>query len=110
MQATVSILVGMAKTKDSLDREGWERAALAAIERGGPAAVAVAPLARDLGVTKGSFYWHFETRAELLDGALALWEREHTAALIDRFEAIADPRARLVALIRYSIEDIQPTV
>ena len=55
-------------TPENLDRERWEQAALDALERGGLAAVAVEPLARELGVTKGSFYWHFRTRQELIAG------------------------------------------
>ena len=39
---------------ESLTREEWIGAALAAVERGGVAAVAVEPIARSLGVTKGS--------------------------------------------------------
>lgn len=31
-------------------------------------------LARDLGVSKGSFYWHFRDRGELLEKLLARWE------------------------------------
>ena len=31
-------------------------------------------LARDLGVSKGSFYWHFRDRGELLDKLLVGWE------------------------------------
>ena len=42
-----------------LDREDWIAAGLGALERGGVEAVAVVPLARELGVTRGSFYWHF---------------------------------------------------
>jgi AcrR family transcriptional regulator len=37
-------------------------------------AVRVEVLARDLGVSKGSFYWHFSDRAALLEAVLALWE------------------------------------
>ncbi len=33
-------------------------------------------LARDLGVTKGSFYWHFTDRSELLEALIAEWEAE----------------------------------
>jgi AcrR family transcriptional regulator len=36
--------------------------------------VRVEVLARDLGVSKGSFYWHFRDRGELLDKLLARWE------------------------------------
>jgi AcrR family transcriptional regulator len=46
-------------------REDWIRAAGRRLAQGGAAAVAVEALARDLGVTKGSFYWHFRDRAAL---------------------------------------------
>lgn len=65
--------------------------------------MAVEALARELGVTKGSFYWHFRTRDELVDAALALWEREHTAELIaqvDETSGVADPASRLRHLFR----------
>jgi AcrR family transcriptional regulator len=81
-----------------LDRDAWTRAALAAFERGGPAEVAVVPLARRLGVTRGSFYWHFESRDELLTAALELWEREHSDAVLEALQTMPDPRARLQAL------------
>lgn len=36
--------------------------------------VRVEVLARDLGVSKGSFYWHFRDRNELLEKLLVRWE------------------------------------
>jgi AcrR family transcriptional regulator len=84
---------------ENLDRERWEAAALDACERGGLAAIAVEPLARRLGVTKGSFYWHFKSRDELLAATVARWERLHVDAPLDAGAAIADPRRRLLALL-----------
>ena len=55
--------------------------ALAAIADGGVADVAVEPLAARLGATKGSFYWHFANRDDLLNAALAEWEERHTIAV-----------------------------
>src|SRR5436190_12562377 len=83
----------------TLDRERWEEAALDALERGGLAAVAVEPLARALGVTKGSFYWHFRTRQELIDAMVARWERDHVDGPLEAVRAIEDPRERLLALL-----------
>src|SRR5215213_804939 len=83
-----------------LDREAWTRAALDAFEETGPSGVAVVPLARDLGVTRGSFYWHFESRDELLAAALELWEHEHSDAILEALQELHDPRARLEALGR----------
>ena len=89
-------------TPEQLDRDAWIRAGLDALEHGGVAAVAVVPLARELGVTRGSFYWHFASRDELLAGVLALWERDHSDAVLDELERIDDPRERLRALFSRS--------
>ena len=51
---------------ERLDRRAWVEAALAALAEGGAAAVKVERLAAKLKVTKGSFYWHFRDRDELL--------------------------------------------
>ena len=75
------------------------RAAAEAIDEGGVGAVAVEPLARKLGVTKGSFYWHFENRDALLEATLEWWERECTEAVIAAVNLISDPRERLGRLI-----------
>ncbi|MGH2961631.1 MAG: TetR/AcrR family transcriptional regulator [Solirubrobacterales bacterium] len=83
-----------------LTRQDWTRAALAALADGGPAAVAVDRLAKQLGATRGSFYWHFSDRAELIEAALEQWERENTVELIPDAEAIGDPVERLRYLFR----------
>jgi AcrR family transcriptional regulator len=78
-----------------LTRDDWTRAALLALADGGTAAVAVEPLAARLGTTKGSFYWHFRDRRELLEAALETWERTSTDALLAELEAVPDPVERL---------------
>lgn len=68
--------------KSTLSAADWEKAALDLIADKGVSALAVEPLARRLGITKGSFYWHFAGRDELLAQALKRWEmldREHLA-------------------------------
>jgi AcrR family transcriptional regulator len=92
-------MVGGQMTPENLDRERWEQAALDALERGGLAAVAVEPLARELGVTKGSFYWHFRTRQELIAATVARWERLHVDGPLEQVAKIDDPRERLLALL-----------
>lgn len=44
--------------------------------------VRVLPLAKKLGVSRGSFYWHFENHDDLLGGMLDWWEREMTDTVI----------------------------
>jgi AcrR family transcriptional regulator len=74
----------------------WVAAARAALARGGPEAVRVEPLARELGATKGSFYWHFDNRAALLDAVLDDWERTVVDDVIAQIDAGGgDARERL---------------
>jgi AcrR family transcriptional regulator len=70
-----------------LSRDDWAAAALTALSEGGVRGVAVEPLAVRLGTTKGSFYWHFSTRRELVVAALELWERRSTSEVIETVEA-----------------------
>jgi AcrR family transcriptional regulator len=78
-----------------LSREDWIGAALQALADDGPSGVAVERLAARLGTTKGSFYWHFKDREELISEALATWEREDTDAPIVAMKEIGDPVERL---------------
>ena len=54
-------------------RETWVRAAMQTLADAGLDGVKVETLARELGVTKGSFYWHFKDRRALLDAMLESW-------------------------------------
>jgi len=82
-----------------LSREDWAKAALAVISERGVAGLAVEPLATQLGTTKGSFYWHFSARDELVTAALALWEVRSTTAVIEHVEAVGgSPQDRLRTL------------
>ncbi len=67
-------------------RSSWITAGLIAFAAGGPDAVRVESLARDMGVTKGGFYGHFTDRNQLLGEMLDTWERRSTDEVIDRVE------------------------
>jgi len=86
-----------------LEPEDWIAAGLDALERGGVEAIAIVPLARELGVTRGSFYWHFDSRDELLTGVLGRWEHEHSELTLQAVSAIADPRERLRAILERAV-------
>ena len=83
-----------------LTRRDWILAALAAFAEGGVEAVRIEPLAKNLGVSKGSFYWHFKDRAALLDGLIELWNLDFTRAMIDRVAPLESAAERLRALAR----------
>lgn len=89
-----------AESRQSLNAQDWARAALDALAAGGMDAVAVEPLARQLGVTKGSFYWHFANREALLRAALELWEKRETEDVLARVGDEADPYERIVKIFK----------
>lgn len=76
---------GRRKTADD-----WTEAALGVLLADGPDAVAVQPLARRLGTSKGSFYWHFATRDDLLRAALTRWVQVATDDVITAVDGAAD--------------------
>lgn len=86
--------------RSRLSAADWEQAALGMLAEGGVAAVVVEVLARRLGVTKGSFYWHFATREALIHAALERWERVDEHEVLAPIEAVADPRERVRELVR----------
>lgn len=63
-----------AATRPPLDRKAWIQAATDALAEEGLTGLRVEVLAKRCGVTKGSFYWHFRDRQELLDEVLNLWK------------------------------------
>ncbi len=84
--------------RTTLTAEDWASAALEVIAEQGVDAISVEGLARRIGVTKGSFYWHFDGRESLVSAALALWEQRATREIIDRLSVEPDPAVRLERL------------
>jgi AcrR family transcriptional regulator len=73
------------------------------VAEGGLEAIAVERLAKRLGVSKGSFYWHFENRDALIAAAVKQWEEALVAEATERVSAMTDPRERLKTLIRGAV-------
>lgn len=86
----------------------WEIGALAMIAEEGVNALAVESLSRRLGVTKGSFYWHFPSRDALLEAALARWEAQDEHELQHRIAPVSEPCARLRELFHWVAREAQP--
>jgi AcrR family transcriptional regulator len=80
--------------------EDWVDEGLKLLAQQGVDAVKVERLAIALGVTKGSFYWHFRDREALLDALLKRWESHSTQLVIERVDASGGTAAeRLRTLI-----------
>ena len=92
--------------KENLDPEAWVDAAYAAFATGGVAAVRVDTLAKKLGITRGSFYWHFKNRSALLRAVIDKWAALDTDATITANEdAGGTAQERLLRLLRTCASD-----
>jgi AcrR family transcriptional regulator len=87
------------KGEPTLTAADWAEAALQLVAEKGLDALTVDSLARRLGVTKGSFYWHYTGRADLLAAALARWERKSVTEAVAALDAVPDPRRRLELIL-----------
>lgn len=95
------------KARDTarLDGVAWIEAALQVLAARGIDGVRIEVLSKRLGVTKGSFYWHFKDRDALYDAMLQEWRRVATIAIIQRLEATREPPLeRLQRLLRVQFD------
>ena len=89
--------------KKPLDRDAWLRKALDVLFALGIGQVKVEVLARKLKLTKGSFYWHFRNRDDLLRSMVDWW-REQQLSFIARLadQQVADPCGQIRAVIDFT--------
>ena len=91
----------VASKKTRLQRRDWLDVALSALVQDGVGGVAIERLADTLGVTRGSFYYHFKDRDDLLHELLAYWEHRWTVEVGEDIAALGlDPVQSLLALSR----------
>ena len=75
-----------ATAKVQLTPADWIAAATHVLRDKSIDAVRVDVLAKVLNVTRGSFYWHFKDRNDLLERVLQRWRDAATEQIIQRFE------------------------
>jgi AcrR family transcriptional regulator len=61
--------------------------------------VQIATLCQGLGVTKGSFYWHFRSRRDLLRAILDAWRKKNTLNVMNRIVSFVTPQRSLRGLL-----------
>lgn len=91
----------VAPAREALDRAAWIAGALDIVARDGIDGLRVESLAKQLGVTKGSFYWHFKDRRDLIDAVLDDWRTSRIRDI--RKQTAAMPGGELAAL-RHTID------
>lgn len=65
-----------------LGRVDWLEAAVEQFTTKGVNAVRITQLATQLGVSRGSFYWHFKNRADLLQSIVLFWGQKNAQSVI----------------------------
>lgn len=95
-----------------LGRDDWLDAAFMAVVEGGFDQVRVLTLANRLGVTRGSFYWHFADHAALIAALLERWlarERSSNAQLeaASHPDPVSDLEAVLDAGLAHAGADLE---
>ena len=81
-----------------VSKDQWLIKALDTLESSGVEAVKIERLARELGISRSGFYWHFKNRQDLLEQLLDYWVRRSTGVVTDNPDVVKlDPKKRLLA-------------
>ena len=95
--------MGRRKTGQRLSRQDWLENALEVLSMKGQAGLRIQSLSAALGVSRGSFYWHFKDRDDFIHALLDYWYEEYTAgapAAVGRDSGSAEERlTRLMRLV-----------
>ena len=89
-----------------LTRDDWLKQSMEVLRTDGVGGVRILRLAKSLGVSRGSFYWHFRNRQDLLDHMLDWWERTMTDVVINYTDPIkGDGYKRVLALAEFVLRE-----
>lgn len=84
-------------TTSSLSREEWLEKALDVVSQAGGAKLRIDNLVKAVGVTKGSFYWHFRDRDDFVRSLVDYWHERYTLTVsdyLDEYEGSASEKLR----------------
>lgn len=83
-----------------LSAERWVEIGLETLAQQGYVALKADQLSRAQGMTRGSFYYHFENVADFHAAVIARWKHVATNRIIADLQDSTDPRAALETLFR----------
>ena len=88
-----------------MSKARWLQEGLRLLETQGPSALAVERLTAELGVTKGSFYWHFDSQGDFLKALTQKWIADATHSVGEYLNSLdLPPREMLGHAIRQIVE------
>ena len=85
---------------DQLSAQDWIDAGLKTLAKSGYSALKAEPLAKAMGVSRGSFYWHFADIGAFHAAILKAWREVAAEAIIANVEAVSDRDNALAVLLR----------
>ncbi len=91
-----------------LDQLAWLKAAAVAIAEDGFNGTRILPLSKRLGVTRGSFYWHFEDHAAFVRAFVLHWQEQQLRAVDTYKHQSSDPVKAYERLLDVVLTDTGP--
>jgi AcrR family transcriptional regulator len=88
-------------------KQDWIEAGFSILGESGASDLTIDRLTKRLGVTKGSFYHHFENFRTYTEHLLAFWERKNTLNVIESTEKADIPSARFERFLE-SLDTLSP--
>lgn len=84
------------KVRRGVSKAQWLETAMIFLSSHSISDITIEGLAKELGIAKSGFYWHFKSREELLDALLDYWVHEVTEVITDNVEVDSlEPKLRL---------------
>lgn len=97
-----TVLYGRDIMSDQLSARDWLDAGLKVLATNGVGALKAEPLAKAMGVSRGSFYWHFADIGAFRTAILAHWREVSAERIIAGLEAAAATEDPLLLLLRWT--------
>ena len=96
---------GNKKTKKTkLTRQKWLEFSLELLIKEGNTKLRIDNLVRCMGVTKGSFYWHFKNRDDFILSLVEHWIKISTLVVVEHMQQIpGDGKKRLFELLKFIV-------
>lgn len=93
--------------RNQLQRFDWLEKALEIFVEEGIDSIRITRLANELCVTRGSFYWHFQNREDLIDSLVSFWKDKNTAAITDSVAQASNLADGIFRFFEICIDDSQ---
>ena len=95
----------MSKQKKYFSKEMWLQKALKQLSKKGNLGLTIEELSKALGVTKGSFYWHFKSRYDFTLQLFDYWGAISTTKVMEHVNQVeGDAVERLLCLTKFLVK------